>query len=100
MFRSYLRFKVKPGLADEFREAFLAAGMLSRPHEIEGFLGAELFQAQGDPECFVVLGEWASPQAYSAWRAVAQTGDDREAIARLAATVLEVGAGELFRQVD
>jgi len=55
--RSVAWFKVKTGQHANCEAAFSACGMLERPKQIEGFLGAELLRSLTNPDEYFVLGE-------------------------------------------
>lgn len=99
MFRSIIEFKVKPGREDDFVSAFLEAGMLARPAEIDGFVSAELLRATQGGADFVVVASWSKRDAYAAWRAVSQSGAPQEALRRLGGCIDSAREGRLFEVV-
>lgn len=94
--RSIAWFKVRPACHLEFEAAFHAAGMLERPKQIEGFLGAELHRSLTAPDEYFVLGEWTTAASYDAWQNVASTGADAAAIERLTAVLADNRRGQLL----
>lgn len=97
-FTSLISFQVAPGRCDEFEAAFEATGMLSRPHAVAGYLGAELMRALDDPERYIVIGRWATADAYREWQV--RSTSEAPAIATLLATLLDARPGQLFHKVD
>lgn len=94
--RSVIRFQVKPGRGADFEAAFAETGMLDRPRQIDGFLGAELVKdLAGDGE-YLVLGVWAGAEAYRAWQAVSAVQAPREAMGRLLDTLVDPRPGRIY----
>ncbi|WP_374658542.1 antibiotic biosynthesis monooxygenase [Phenylobacterium sp.] len=97
--RSVIRFQVKPGREADFEAAFAETGMLSRPRQIQGFLGAELVKdLAGDGE-YLVIGLWSDAEAYRSWQAVSAAGAPREAMGRLLDALVDPRPGRLYGRV-
>ena len=94
--RSLIRFVPKPGREADFEAAFEAAGMLTRPSAVEGFLGAELLRSCETPAEYCVIGEWRSPEAYARWQELSLRGADPKRVAALLDTLVEPAPGRLF----
>jgi len=97
--RSVIRFVSKPGREADFEAAFEASGMLTRPAEIDGFLGAELLRSTEAPSEYYVIGEWDSPEAYAQWQRSSLRGADPASAAALLETLVDPEPGRLFRQI-
>ncbi len=95
-FTSVIRFHVKPREDASFEAAFEAAGMLTRPDAINGFLGAKLLRSETEPLEYLVIGEWQTREAYGDWQAVSSRTADAEALARLLETLVDPKPGRLF----
>ncbi|HEX2251266.1 MAG TPA: antibiotic biosynthesis monooxygenase family protein [Gemmatimonadales bacterium] len=69
------QFRVASGRADEFREVYGPEGAWATLFSREqAFLGTDLFQSATDPELFITIDSWDSPEA---WAAFLRTwGDD------------------------
>jgi heme-degrading monooxygenase HmoA len=98
-FRSMIQFHVKPGMEAQFEAAFLKAGMLVRPKQVEGFISAELVRSIGEAGEYLVIGEWQSEQAYTDWQAAVSDAIDPQAVTDLYATVTDPVPGRLFASV-
>src|SRR5271167_3000394 len=61
------RFRVRNGLEDQVRQAFLERPRLVE-HEI-GFRGLEVLTDSTDPSIFLLVTRWTSEAAYRAWHA-------------------------------
>ena len=96
MFHSLIHFVAKPGMSQDFQDAFAECGMLTRPRLIEGFVDVALKQSTANPDHFIVTGRWKSRESYAAWGAVSQKEAPRDALRRLSAAVESVTTGELF----
>jgi heme-degrading monooxygenase HmoA len=96
-FRSIIEFAVKQGREREFVEAFHAAGMLTRPKSIDGFVEAELMCAGST---FVVIACWHEAEAYAEWQAVSQREAPVDALNALAETIERVRQGRLFERMS
>jgi heme-degrading monooxygenase HmoA len=95
-FHSVIRFQVKPGREADFEAAFRDAGMLTRPRAVSGYLGADLVRATDAPGEYLVLGRWASAEAYAGWQAVSMADAPREALRRLVDTLVDPAPGRGF----
>lgn len=94
--RSVIRFKVKPGRQADFEAAFADCGMLSRPRAVAGFIEAQLLRGlDGSPE-YLVIGSWASVEAYRTWQGVSAVDAPKEPLARLVDTLQDPAPGSLF----
>jgi len=94
--RSILRFQVQPGREADFETAFAAAGMLTRPRAIDGFVDAELGRSLVMPNEYLVVARWASADAYRAWQQVSLAEAPPAALAALLATLVDPRPGETF----
>ena len=97
--RSVIRFAVKPGREEDFEAAFEAAGMLTRPAQVEGFRGAELLRSDDAPTEYYVLGAWDSREAYARWQRVSVEGAATDSATALLDTLVDPAPGRLFRSV-
>lgn len=95
-YRSVIEFTVKPGEERAFLQAFEAAGMLTRPKGIPGFVNAELAQ---NGSTFIVIGYWITADAYAGWQRVAQAEAPVGAIKALANIIETTRPGRLFELV-
>lgn len=98
-FRSMIQFHVKPGMEPQFEAAFLKAGMLIRPKQVDGFVSAELVRSVNEAGEYLVIGEWMSEQAYADWQAAVGDAIDPQAVTDLYATVTDPMPGRLFASV-
>ncbi len=96
-FRSIIEFTVKPGAERAFLDAFKAAGMLTRPREVPGFVNAELAQ---DGSVFTVIGYWETAEAYAHWQGIAQQEAPIDALRALTAAIEKSRPGRLFELVS
>jgi heme-degrading monooxygenase HmoA len=94
--RSILRFQIHPGREADFEAAFDAAGMLTRPRAVEGFVDAELSRSLAMPNEYLVVARWASADANSAWPPVSLAEAPPAALAALLATLVDPRPGETF----
>ncbi|MDF1847973.1 MAG: antibiotic biosynthesis monooxygenase [Parvibaculaceae bacterium] len=95
-YRSFIEFDVKAGAEQSFLHAFLAAGMLTRPESIDGFVDAELVR---DGATFAVIGRWETAEAYARWQGVAQKEAPAEALKALSKTIEATRPGRLYELV-
>ena len=96
-YRSFIEFEVKAGAEQSFLDAFLAAGMLTRPKSVEGFVEAELVS---DGSTFAVIGRWETAEAYARWQSVAQKEAPDDALKALSKTVETTRPGRLYKLVS
>ena len=96
-YRSFIEFDVKAGAEQSFLDAFLAAGMLTRPKSVEGFVEAELVR---DGATFAVIGRWETAEAYARWQSVAQKEAPDDALKALSKTIETTRPGRLYELVS
>lgn len=94
---SLITFRVAPGRHADFEAAFERAGMLTRPRAVAGFIGAALHRGLDDPDTYIVIGQWATADAYREWQT--RSVEDTEGLAALLDTLADVQPGTLFRQI-
>lgn len=94
--RSVIEFRVVPGQEAAFEQAFADAQMLTRPAAIDGFYGADLIHSLEDPSHYMVIGSWATMEAYEQWQAISVEGAPPEPLKRLVATLVDPRPGRLF----
>jgi heme-degrading monooxygenase HmoA len=94
--RSMIRFHVAPGREADFEAAFVAAGMLSRPRAVPGFVDAELSRSLATPGEYLVVARWASADAYRAWQEVSLIEAAQDALNALFETLIDPRPGEAF----
>jgi heme-degrading monooxygenase HmoA len=94
---SLIAFRVHEGREQDFVARFEAAGMLSRPRAIEGFIAGELIQHLEVRTRFAVVARWRTPGAYAAWQTVAQIGAPPGSLRMLAECIADTQPGELHR---
>lgn len=73
-YTTLISFTVAAGRERQFEEAFAGSGMLTLPRAVPGYLGAELHRSLDDPSRYVVLGRWATQDAYRAWQRISLEG--------------------------
>lgn len=64
---SILRIPVRAGAEDSFAQTFKELEVFDHASRIEGFRGGRVFRPLAAGEPFVVMAEWARPEAYDAW---------------------------------
>jgi heme-degrading monooxygenase HmoA len=96
---SLIRFVVKPGREAEFEAALEAAGMLTRPAAVEGFIGADLLRGEGAPTEYYVIGRWRSPEAYARWQEISVAGAGGDPATALFDSLHDVAPGRLLTAV-
>ncbi len=99
VYRSVIWFQVKPGKQRAFEAAFFDAGMLTRPKQVDGYLGAELHHSVDNYDEYFVIGEWTSPEAYATWQSLSSETAPAEPLARLLDTMRDSRKGQLTRVV-
>lgn len=67
MTRSVIRFNIKPGMRDEFVQAFCRISVLEISSFQTGYLGGRLLTSVQDPDGAIVIADWESPVAYQGW---------------------------------
>jgi heme-degrading monooxygenase HmoA len=73
------QFRVASERAEEFRRVYGPAGAWAELFAREiGFLGTELLQSTSDPDIFVTMDSWDSPEAWAAF--LRAWGDDYTAL--------------------
>jgi heme-degrading monooxygenase HmoA len=97
--RSVIRFQVKPGREGEFEAAFAETGMLTRPRDVPGFVGAELVRGLEGQGGYLVIGTWTDEQAYREWQRRSASGAPAGALARLLETLENPKPGVLYEVV-
>jgi len=98
--RSVIRFEVRAGQEAEFESAFRDAGMLTRPRSIAGFMGGQLLKSRDEKGAYIVIAEWSHAGAYAAWQAQSQQDAPRDAMKRLAATLVDPTSGRVFDIIE
>lgn len=93
-YTSLITFRVAPGRNADFERAFERAGMLTRPEAVDGFRDAALHRSLDDPDTYIVIGHWDSPDAYRTWQA--RSGDDTPGLRELLDALVELQPGQLF----
>jgi diguanylate cyclase (GGDEF)-like protein len=74
------RFRVRNGLEEEVRQAFL-----NRPHLVEkaaGFCGLSVLTDEADPSVFLLLTRWTDAESFRAWHHSEAHHDSHELIPR------------------
>lgn len=94
---SLITFHVAPGRHADFERAFGAAGILTRPRAVPGYLGAELHRGLDDPDTYIVIGRWDSVESYREWQD--RSLDAGEALAQLLDVLVDPRPGQLFEHV-
>lgn len=98
--RSVISFQVKPGREADFEAAFALSGMLTRPLEFAGFQGADLVRAVDGSGEYLVIGSWASAEAYRDWQRRSTQGAPEGSFQRLLETLDDPRPGRLFAVVE
>lgn len=92
---SLITFRVAPGRSADFERAFARTGMLERPRAVDGFDGAVLHRGVDDPDTYVVIGRWATVDAYREWQR--RSIEDAVGLDELLETLVDPRPGQLFR---
>lgn len=100
MIRAVIKFEVKQNAGKEFESAFKDAGMFERPAKLEGFESMELIRCVVDRSEYLVVSTWQTEQAYEHWQLVSSAEAPREALKRLAATLVSPQPGKIYTVVD
>ena len=69
MIRSISQFRVQPGHAAAFENAYRAGQFLERATTNPGFVRGELIRSVDEPDVFHALAEWRSIEHYRDWQA-------------------------------
>ncbi|MEM8924220.1 MAG: antibiotic biosynthesis monooxygenase family protein [Actinomycetota bacterium] len=85
--RSIAEFRVRPGEAERFEDAYRRGRFLERAVTNPGFIRGELLRSAEDPDVFVVVAEWRSEDDYRAWQAAYHTLPQNHSSAMLATLV-------------
>ena len=94
MIRAIIRFQVQTGAEQAFEVAFKEAGMFERPGQLEGFVSMELVKSIEDPGEYVVISSWEQRKDYEAWQKISTAEAPREALRRLADTLVNPKPGK------
>lgn len=94
--RSIIRLVIREGRNADFEAAFLKAGMLSRPKDLDPAFEGELLRSVDDRATYHVIATWSSAEAYAKWQATSAEGADEAAMALLAEVLVDPVPGKMF----
>ena len=97
--RSIIKLVIKPEMNAAFENAFLKAGMLTRPKELDPDFEGELLRSLSDPTTYHVIATWGSPEAYTRWQQTSAEGADEAAMAVLSEALVEAEPGKIYELI-
>lgn len=95
-YKSVITLNIQPGKNEAFERAFVEAGMLSLPKDIDVSFEGELLQSTASPETYMVIATWASEAAYAEWQRTSATRADAEKMRVLSELLVDPVPGTLF----